>query len=120
MALQTLAFVGRIIVGATFVWSGIRMVISLPMITLLLQSKRVPAPMFVATSGAAIEIVLGALLLVSLWVPVVSVTLAIFVVAATVMVHNPVGLEGKERGEVFNVIISNLLIVGGLLALAAT
>lgn len=120
MDLQTLAFVGRIIIGAAFIWSGIRMVMNLAMVAALLQSKRVPAPMFVATSGATIEVVLGALLLVSLWVPIISVALAVFVVAATVMVHNPIGLVGKERGEAINVIISNLLIVGGLLALAAT
>ncbi len=115
----TLALIGRVLIGAAFLVSGVRIAIGLRMLSLLLTSKRVPQPMFVAGCGAAIEIVLGILVIAGIWLTPVALLLALFVVAATIMVHDFWNQKGVARLQDENVVISNVIIVGGLLVLAA-
>lgn len=118
MDLSLLAVIGRLLVGATFVFSGIRIVLARQAVAGLLTAKGVPAPLFVTLSGAVIEIVLGACLVLGLMVPLAAFLLAIFVVAATIMVHDFWRQQGMGRMQDENTAISNALIVGGLLVIS--
>ena len=118
MDLSFLVIVGRIAVGIAFIVSGVRMIMSFPMVVGLLASKRVPSPAFVAASGIAIEIVLGLLVVLGIWLPAVAVILAVFIVAATIMVHDFWNQEGMQRVQDQNTWVSNAIIVGALLAIA--
>jgi uncharacterized membrane protein YphA (DoxX/SURF4 family) len=51
--------------------------------------------------------------------PAASLGLALFVVAATLMAHDFWNLKGPQRSMEFGTALSHLIMVGGLVALAA-
>jgi len=114
-----LLLAARVLVGGAFVVSGVRMALDQKGVTGFLTGKGVPYPAFVTLSGTAIEIVLGLAVIAGLWLPWVSLALAVFIVAATVMGHNFLREVGPARGGDINAVIANTIVVGGLLALAA-
>jgi putative oxidoreductase len=118
MDLGILASVGRVLIGGAFLFSGIRPLMSLPLVSRLLAAKRVPFPKFMAVAGGMFEVVMGLLAIAGFWLPAVAVALAIFIVAATLMVHDFWNEEGEQRFADLNAVISNVIIVGALLALA--
>lgn len=118
MDIGILADIGRVLVGAAFLVSGVRILMAVPMLGGLLAAKGVPYPVFVAGAGGVIEVVLGLAAIAGFWFPVVALLLAAFVVVATVMVHNFWTEDGAQRGADINAVISNVIIVGALIALA--
>jgi putative oxidoreductase len=91
---------------------------NLGMLSDLLESKGVPYPKLVATGGAVFEVLIGAIVIAGYWLPIAFAALAIFVGAATIMVHNFWTESGAQRANDINAAISNVIIVGALLALA--
>ncbi len=118
MDFGVLALVGRVLIGGAFVFSGVRMLMNLPLVSGLLAAKRVPFPQVVATAGGIFEVVMGLAAISGVWFPAVAVALAVFIVAATLMVHDFWNEEGAQRFTDVNAVISNVIIVGALLALA--
>jgi putative oxidoreductase len=118
MDLGVLALIGRVLVGAAFLFSGVRMLINLPLIGGLLAAKGVPYPRLVGAAGGVFEMVMGLAAVVGVWFPGVAIALAVFIVAATIMVHDFWNAEGMQRITDVNAVISNVIIVGALLGLA--
>ncbi len=118
MSLGILVVLGRLLIGGAFVFSGVRILQNLPAMTGLLAAKGVPYPRLVLMAGGAFEIVMGLAAISGVWFPAVAIALAIFIVAATLMVHNFWREEGPQRVADINAVISNVIIVGALLALA--
>jgi putative oxidoreductase len=116
--LETLVVIGRILIGVAFVVSGVRMIQAFQPVAGLLKAKRVPFPVFVTGAGIAIEIVFGLLAIAGVQLPAVALVLAVFVVAATLMVHRFWEERSPQRDQDINVVVSNAIIVGALLALA--
>ncbi|MBZ9935542.1 DoxX family membrane protein [Mesorhizobium sp. BR1-1-16] len=119
MDLTNAAFAGRILVGALFVVIGVRLVIGRRAVAMLLGSKKLPQPLAIAIAGGCVEIVLGLAALAGLALPAVFVAMALFVIAATAMVHDFWNKKGMARTLDVNVVLSHGLIVGGLIVMAA-
>lgn len=119
MDLSILAIAARVLVGLIFVVIGVRLLLGRSLVAALLAQKRIPAPAFVTLAGAAIEIVLGLLMIAGIMPSLVSIAMAVFVVAATVMVHDFWRLKGQRRAIEVNTVLTHTLVVGGLLAMAA-
>ncbi|MFC5068458.1 DoxX family protein [Flaviflagellibacter deserti] len=115
-----LLLLARVLAGGAFIVIGIRILRGLPLVADLLKSKRIPLPKLVAQCGAIIEIVLGALAISGFWLFEVAIAMAAFVIVATLMVHDIWNTRGPQREKELNVILSNTIIVGGLLAIAAS
>ena len=118
MGLDLVVLVGRLLIGGAFLVSGIRLLKYLPMVSGLLAAKGVPYPRFVAAAGGVFEVVMGLVAMSGVWFPVVAITLAVFIVAATVMAHDFWNEEGMQRFADINAVMANTIIVGALLALA--
>jgi|RhiMetdeSRZDD1v2_1073273.scaffolds.fasta_scaffold54066_4 putative oxidoreductase len=118
MGLDLLVLVGRLLIGGAFLVSGIRLLKYLPMVSGMLAAKGVPYPRFVAAAGGVFEVVMGLVAMSGVWFPVVTIALAVFIVAATVMAHDFWNEEGMQRFADINAMIANTIIVGALLTLA--
>ena len=118
MGLDLLVLVGRLLIGGPFLVSGIRLLKYLPMVSGMLAAKGVPYPRFVAAAGGVFEVVMGLVAMSGVWFPVVTIALAVFIVAATVMAHDFWNEEGMQRFADINAMIANTIIVGALLTLA--
>ncbi|HWJ71730.1 MAG TPA: DoxX family membrane protein [Kaistia sp.] len=119
MDLTDAALAGRIVVGALFVIIGVRLLIGRRAVAMLLGSKKLPQPLAIAIAGGGLEIVLGLAALAGLALPAVFVAMALFVIAATAMVHDFWNKKGMARTLDVNVVLSHGLIVGGLIVMAA-
>lgn len=118
MTVASLALAGRILVGLLFILIGSRLLFIRRDVALLLAGKGIPAPLFVTLAGATIEIMLGVLALVGFGLPAVFLMMAVLVIAATLMVHDFWRQQGVMRVIDTNAVLSNSLVVGGLLGLA--
>ncbi len=114
-----LVLAASILVGGAFVATGMRLYANAEAAARILAGKNIPNPLFVVKAGAVIEIVLGALAVMGLFLPWVSLALAVFVLAATAMVHDFWRQSGQQREADLSIAIANLIMVGGLLGLAA-
>ncbi|MBN9433066.1 MAG: DoxX family membrane protein [Bosea sp.] len=114
-----LALAGRILMGLLFVVIGIRLLMARRPVAGLLATKKIPLPLFVAVSGGAIEIALGAAAIAGFAPRVTFLAMALFVIAATAMVHDFWTLSGQARAQEINHVLVHGLVVGGLLVMAA-
>ncbi|MBN8999030.1 MAG: DoxX family protein [Rhizobiales bacterium] len=114
-----LALAGRILVGVIFVVVGVRLLMARSAVASLLATKKVPQPAFVALAGGSIEIVLGALAVTGIATRLVALAMIVFVVAATVMVHDFWNIQGSRRALEVNTVLTHGLVVAGLLIMAA-
>ena len=114
-----LLVLGRALLGGLFVVGGIRHLFILPIVTAAIAARGIPTPSLVLLAGTAFEVVAGVLLLLGLFVPWVSLGLAAFTVAASVMLVNFWDMEGPAREAARSSFQSNLAIVGGLFVAAA-
>lgn len=114
-----LVVIGRILIGAAFAFSGVRMFSSLQPLTGVLAAKGIPYPAFVVAAGATFEVLFGGLAIIGIWFQAVALLLAAFIVAATVMMHDFWNLPpGPARVADENAVITNVILVGALIAIA--
>jgi putative oxidoreductase len=116
---ELLLLIGRLLLGGIFVFAGIRHLFILPLVSQAIAHRGVPAPWLVLVSGTAFQIVAGLLLILGLLVPIAALGLALFTIAASIMLLNFWGMEGPAREGALNGWLSNLGVVGGLLIVAA-
>lgn len=83
-----------------------------------IASKGLPAPMLLALLAGVTELAGGVMLAVGLRTRLAALALALFLVPATVLFHNPFGLTGAEAHMQQIQALKNLAIAGGLVALA--
>jgi len=116
---SVLALAGRILVGLLFVVIGARLLLARHPVAGLLATKKMPLPLFVASAGGVIEICLGAAAIAGFALQLTFPAMALFVVAATAMVHDFWNLAGQARAQEVNHVLVHGLVVGGLLVMAA-
>lgn len=110
----------RIVVGGAFLIIGIRNVGNHKLIAGMIGGNRFPMPEFLAATGVAMQIGFGALMAVGLFPIVSAVGLLVFTVVATLMAHSFWMFPDKaQRTQETGAFLSNMIMVGGLLALVA-
>ncbi|WMT91371.1 DoxX family protein [Pelagibacterium sp. H642] len=117
---DTAIIVARILVGALFIIGGLRHFPVLDAMTAAMKERGVPQARLVLIVGSIYQIVLGITLALGLFAAASALGLILFTVLATVMMLNFWDKEGPQRAALFNGFMSNVAIIGGLLALAAT
>ena len=110
---------GRILLAAIFVSSGVAKLIGWPTVVGSIGGKGVPFPEIVGVAVIILELC-GALALVSGWgARWAAVALAIFTAAASFLYHPFWGVEAAQYMNQFNHFMKNVAIIGGLLVVAA-
>lgn len=112
-------FVGRLLLGGLFVIGGIRHFFAIPAIAQAIAARGVPAAKLVLLAGSIFQILAGAALILGFYTVWAALGLVVFTVAASVLLVNFWGMEGKARVDAINTWQSNLAIIGGLLVAAA-
>jgi putative oxidoreductase len=112
-AQPAVAAVGRVLLAALFLVSGIQKLFVPDMIQGYIASVGLPAPSLVYAITVVIEIGAGALLLVGFRTRLMAWVLAVFTVAAAVIFHRALGDPNQ-----FVHFVKNLAIAGGLLHIA--
>jgi putative oxidoreductase len=121
MDFHVLEFVlGRVLLGGVCLWAGIEHFLHFQPPLAIIRARGVPYPAAVLVIGSIWEIVLGALVTAGLWLAPASLGLVVFMIAATIIMHNFWDFRGAERVQHLHVALGNAMIVGGLLVLAAT
>lgn len=115
-----LLWAAHVVTGGAFLAIGIRNVNNHAMMAELMRVRGVPLPALSAAAGIAMQIGFGGLMMIGVVPAVAALGLAVFVVMATVIVHWPLGKAGAERQEDITVCLGNTIMLGGLLAQAAT
>ncbi len=113
------SLVGRLAVAAIFVHGGWSKLGGLEGTTAYIASKGLPAAELGALFAALLELLGGLAIALGLGTRPAALALAIFLVPATGLFHNPIGLAGAAAQMQWIHVYKNLAIAGGLLAFAA-
>ena len=116
---DTLWLLGRLLLGGLFVVAGIRHFFIFGAVQQSIAARGVPFARLVLIAGSAFELLTGTLLIVDVAVAYAALGLAVFTIAASVMLLNFWAMEGSARESAINAWQSNLAIVGGLLVASA-
>lgn len=116
---EPLLFAARFLIGALFIVGGLRHFPLLDAITPALAARKIPFPRFVLIFGSVYEIVFGVALALGLFVTLSAFALILFTVVASLMLVNFWDNAEPERSMLFGVFMSNIAIIGGLLAVVA-
>ena len=115
-----LAYVlGRIMVPAVFVVSGIGKLMNVTVIAKTLETKGFPQPTALGYLVAAIEVIGGLMVLVGFKTRWAALALVLFTIATILVSHNFWVFEGAQRLAQQSQALKNLAIMGGLLMIAA-
>jgi len=121
MELETpLLIVGRILLASLFVAAGIKHCFLGKIMVPMIAARGIPYPKVVFTLGSAMEFALGVLLMLGIQVFWAALGLAVFTIAATVMLVNFWDMKGPERETAIMSFQYNVAIIGGLLIAATT
>jgi putative oxidoreductase len=105
-----LPFVGRAIIGAVFLLSGLGKLAAYGATTAMIAAVGLPVPPVAWLVAVAVEAGGGLLLLLGYRVRLVALILAVFVVATAVFFHR----DFSDQNQMIH-FLKNLIIVGGLL-----
>lgn len=117
---EPMLIVARFLMGVLFIVGGLRHFPQLDAIAPALAARRVPFPRAVLIIGSVYEVVFGVMLAIGLWTDLAAFALIVFTIVASVMLVNFWDKAEPERSMLFGVMLSNIAIIGGLLALIAS
>ena len=120
MTAEMLLWPAHVVTGGAFLIIGIRNISNHATITELMRARGVPLPALSAAAGIATQIGFGGLMIIGVVLAVAALGLATFVVMATAIAHWPLAKTGAERQENITACLGNAIMLGGLLAQAAT
>lgn len=110
----------RVVTGGAFAIIGVRNVGNYKPIAGMIGVNKFPMPEFLAATGIAMQIGFGVLMMIGLFPLVSALGLLVFAVIATLMAHSFWTFKDKaERATQVSAFLANMIMVGGLLALAA-
>jgi putative oxidoreductase len=110
---------GRVLLGSVYLVAGLRHLGILDPLTNMLRRQGTPAARVVLIVGTVFQIIAGASLMLGLYVALAAAGLALFTIAAGVLVLNFWRQEGEARAASISVWERNLGLIGGLLIAAA-
>jgi putative oxidoreductase len=111
---------GRVMLGALYVYAGVRHFFILPKVSGIMATHGVPYARALLIAGSSFQTVAGALLMLGLCVSACALGLAVFTLIASAMVHDFWRLAGPARDAALTTWRSNIAIVSGLLVAAAS
>lgn len=110
----------RIAMTVVFAYSGFGKLSDFQATVGYMDSLHAPMPQLAALIAVAMELVVGIALMLGLWVRPLSLLLALFALAASVLGHPFWTMEGADRAMNLIQFLKNLSIAGGLLLLVVT
>lgn len=110
---------GRFLLGGLFVLGGVQHFFNVPGLVQVLTTRGVPAATLTLLAGSAFQIVAGLALMFGIAPLLSGVGLAVFTVAASVMMMNFWDMTGAARESALHGWRSNIAIIGGLLVAAS-
>lgn len=113
-------FLARLLIGGAFLIAGIRNLPVLDRLAGFVGSRGVPMPRQALWLATAIQLVASVLVIIGVWLVPATLGLIAFIIGATVIFHHFWDFQGEERVTKRNSFSSNVIILGGLLALLAT
>lgn len=119
MLQDSVLLAARIVVGGAFLIIGLRNIGARRAIAGMLRAFRFPMPGLLASVGIAMQVGFGALMISGLYPLVAALGLLAFTVLATLMAHSFWTYPPADRPAQINAFLANLIMIGGLLALAA-
>jgi putative oxidoreductase len=118
---DVILLVGRIVLGAIFVKSGLQKLLALGAFAASLAGRGVPQSSFWAVVGATVEFVGGILIITGLKTRYASLLMILFVIVATGISHRYWDFaEAAARRAQESQFFKNLSIMGGFILLFAT
>ncbi len=110
---------GRVMLGGLFVYGGVRHFFIVPILTDVLARRGVPFPRLTLLAGSTFQTIVGAMLIVGIFIVPAAFGLIAFTIVASIMLLNFWDMQGGEREAAKNNWAVNVGVIGGLL-LAAT
>ena len=111
--------IARILMGLPFVVAGIRNFRNLDRLVGLMEGRKVPNARIITMVGVAVQLLSAVLIVIGVLVPWAALGLAIFLAAATLIVHPYWTFPAEERFPHINACIVNTALVGAFLMLFA-
>lgn len=111
--------VARILMGLPFVIAGIRNFRNLDRLTGLMKGRKVPYARELTIVGVTVQTVSAILIVLGVLTPWAALGEAIFLAAATLLIHPYWVFPKDERGPHINACVVNTSLVGGFLMLFA-
>ena len=120
---STLLILAHLLLGGAFVVFGIRNIKSIPGLATVLANRKIAQPETAARIGVGLQIVGGALTVLSPFVPFAGVlgglALVVFLVLATVLFHPVWEYSGDEQRPHMQAVIMNSGLTGAFLLVIA-
>lgn len=110
----------RVVTGGAFLIIGIRNISNHAMIAELMRARGLPLPALSSAAGIAMQIGFGGMMIIGFVPAVAALGLTVFVTMATAIFHWPFDKAGADRQENITACLGNAIMLGGLLAQAAT
>lgn len=110
---------GRICIGGIFVIAGIQHFQHFTPPLMIMKGRGVPYAAPLLVMGSLWEIVLGALIITGFWTVPAALGLILFLIPATIIFHNFWAFDGIARVHHMHVVMTNVMVAGGLLVLIA-
>jgi len=111
--------IARILMGLPFAIAGIRNFRNLDRLVGLMEGRKVPNARIITMIGVAVQLVSAVLIVIGVLVPWAALALAVFLAAATLIVHPYWTYPPEERFPHINACIVNSALVGSFLLLFA-
>ncbi len=115
-----LILVGRLLLGGIFICAGIMHFLEFQPPLAIIKGRGVPNAAAVLIIGSVWEIVLGLLVVLGIGLLPVSLGLVLFLIPATIIFHDFWNHQGLVRVQHLHVVMTNIMVVGGLMILAAS
>jgi putative oxidoreductase len=113
------ALAGRILLALLFVISGIGKVTGFSGTSAFMASKGMPMTEVLLVGAIAVELLGGLMLVAGFKARWAALAILLFTIPATIIFHNPAGLDAQAaQGQMIH-LLKNLSIMGGMLLVAA-
>jgi len=115
--MESISYFGQLIIGISFLISGIMDLIDYKPLLALLEKKKIPYHHQLLPAAIALKGIGGLALMFDFLVPLAAFLLAIFILIANVIFHNFWAHTSIERKKELTQFLTYIIVVGGLLVL---
>jgi putative oxidoreductase len=112
--------ISRLFISSLFLWAGMAKVLQWNGTIAYMASKNFPLIHVLLPAAVAIQLLGGLSLLLGFQIRIGAALLIIFIVPATIMMHDFWNLDGMERVIEMTMFMKDMAIFGGLLLLFVT
>ena len=111
---------GLVLLGGVFHWAGVEHFLRFRAIAASMAEQGIARPRLLLAAGSVLEIGAGLCLALGVGVPYAAAALAVFTIAATLMLLDFWRHSGEAREALRNGFAINVAVLGGLMVAAAT